>query len=152
MCVPNNKYGLLSLMVEVHRDIDCPGRMLGEHSYYRSIALFDTVMLLVYNVPAVSMIIHATTSSDLQRSKEAIYADLDQRLKAKCLQVVQLHTPQKEVGGSDALQLARVGQLPQLLTQQKEEERRMEQELEQLRQDYDKKVITRHKVRDCIVA
>ena len=68
-------------------------------------------------------------------------------MRAKCLQVVQWHTPQKEVGGTDALQLARVGQLPQLLTQQKEEERRMEQELEQLRQDYDKKLITKHKVR-----
>ena len=68
-------------------------------------------------------------------------------MRAKCLQVVQWHTPQKEVGGTDALQLARVGQLPQLLTQQKEEERQMEQELEQLRQDYDKKLITKHKVR-----
>ena len=62
--------------------------------------------------------------------------------------MVQWHTPQKEVGGSDALQLARVGQLPQLLTQQKEEEKRMERELEQLRQDYDKKLVTRHRVRE----
>jgi hypothetical protein len=63
--------------------------------------------------------------------------------------VVQWHTPQKEVGGgADSLQLARVGQLPQLLTQQKEEEKQMEQELEVLRQDYDRKLVTRHKVRE----
>ena len=62
--------------------------------------------------------------------------------------MVQWHTPQKEVG-SDALQLARVGQLPQLLTQQVEEERRLEEEeLVQLRQDYDEKLFTRHKVKE----
>ena len=95
---------------------------------------------------------YLSLTSHLQKSKEAIYADLDQRLRAKCLRVVQWHTPHKEVGSSDALQLARVGQLPQLLTQQKEEERRMEEELEQLRQDYDQKLITQHKVRTIVVA
>ena len=63
----------------------------------------------------------------------------------KCQRVAQWHTPGKEVG-SDALQLARVGQLPQLLTQQKEEGRRLEEELERLRQQHDEKLITRHKV------
>ena len=59
--------------------------------------------------------------------------------------MAQWHTPTKEVG-SDALQLARVGQLPQLLTQTKEEERRTEGELEELRDSLDEKLITRHKV------
>ena len=84
----------------------------------------------------------------VQKSKEAVYADLDQHLKTKCLRVVQWHTSQKERGGSDALQLARVEQLPQLLTQQKEEERQKDEELEQLRQDFDRKLITKHRVRE----
>lgn len=56
------------------------------------------------------------------------------------------HAPGREVG-SDGLQLARVGQLPQLLTQQREEERQMEKELKELRRSHDEKLVTRHKVK-----
>ena len=73
-------------------------------------------------------------------------AELEERLRSKVTHVLEWHTPQREVGTNDSLQLAKITQLPQLLRQQVEEGKRTKREIEVTRQEIVDILATKHKV------
>jgi hypothetical protein len=86
----------------------------------------------------------------LQVPSSALQQSLSERLQAKCCRVAQWHTPHKDLPSEPAIQLARVGQLPSLLTQQREESERFHEEVEQNRKDCQEMVVKKHKVCDTV--
>ena len=85
---------------------------------------------------------------------------LAERLKSRCCQLVQWHAPHKDpsscvsVSSSSSsssssdvgLKLARASQLPQLLTQQKEEAETFQEQLLENRRECEELIVKKHKV------
>lgn len=72
-----------------------------------------------------------------------------ERLKSRCCQVVQWHAPHKDPSSSSSdvgLKLARASQLPQLLTQQKEEVETFQKQLLETRRECEEMIVKKHRV------
>ena len=82
----------------------------------------------------------------IQKCKKEIQAELEQRLRSKVTHVLEWHTPQREVGTNDSLQVAKMTQLPQLLWKQVEEGKRTKKEIEVTRREIVDILAAKHKV------
>ncbi len=82
----------------------------------------------------------------LQAPKQAVQDSLEQRLRAKCCRVAHWQAPAHEAEAELSLQLARVKQLPQLLSQQRKEAERCQEEMEEMKQECRELMARRHKV------
>lgn len=82
----------------------------------------------------------------MQISSPALQQSLAERLQAKCCRVAQWHAPHKDPPSEPALQLAKASQLPHLLTQQKEEAERFQEDLEGNRRECEELMAKKHKV------
>ena len=101
------------------------------------------VMTLVYSCMHYAPPLTPTT---LQAPKQAVHDSLEKRLRAKCCRVAQWQAPAREAVPEPALQLARVNQLPRLLSQQREEAERCEEEGAAVKRECRELVTKRHKV------
>lgn len=82
----------------------------------------------------------------VQATQHALLQSLDQRLRDKCSRVAHWHAPSRDTPTDHALQLARVGQLPQLLTQQRQELERCGEEVREMRRENRELVARKHQV------
>lgn len=62
-------------------------------------------------------------------------ADLEVSLRSKVARVLSWQSPQRELGDNESIRLAKIGQLPQLLRQQVDENRRNKEEIEVTRKE-----------------
>ncbi len=82
----------------------------------------------------------------LQKIKKDVVADLETSLKSKVTKVLSWQSPQKEGIDNESLRLAKINQLPQLLRQQVDEEKRNKEEIEVTRREIVDTLAKKHKV------
>ena len=82
----------------------------------------------------------------MQVPKQAVLDSLEHRLKEKCFRVAHWHAPYQDTPSNSTLQLAKIGQLPHLLSQQKEEAERLDLELKEKKRVYRQMMVKKLKV------
>ncbi|XP_064393155.1 HAUS augmin-like complex subunit 4 isoform X2 [Halichondria panicea] len=82
----------------------------------------------------------------IQKCKKEVMADLEVSLRSKVARVLSWQSPQRELGDNESIRLAKIGQLPQLLRQQVDENRRNKEEIEVTRKEIVETLKRKHKV------